>query len=119
MDDTIKALRATIPSLKSSLKVATAKLNTLKSAPTTSELGLLVENIRAENKLKMEKLTGLKEGSVKQISKEHMETIEKEWRYWTAKKKARKNAFYALEGQFADAMPKEELWEKAGIESED
>lgn len=119
MDDTIKALRASIPSIKSSLKGATAKLNTLRSVPTTSELSLLVENIRAENKLKMEKLTGLKEGSVKQISKEDMETVEKEWRYWTTKKKGRKNAFDNLQGQFADAMPKAELWEKAGIESED
>ena len=119
MDEAITSLRSSLPSLKSSLKAASAKLIALRSAPTTSELGPLVENMRAEYKLKMKKLTVIKDGSVKQVSKHDVERIDKEWRYWTMKKKARKNAFENLQHQCTEAMPKAELWEKAGIESEE
>lgn len=119
MDETITSLKASIPGVKSSLKNATTKLNTLRSAPATSELGLMVRNLRAENERKIVKLTGIKTGTVKLISREELEAVEKEWRYWSAKKRTRQNAFDALEAQLVEAMSKEELWEKAGIESDE
>ena len=81
----------------------------------------MVEKLRAENKGKEEKLRGFKEGEVKEVSKEDMERVEKEWRYWSGKRTGRKRAFEELEDVIlvSGTMTREELWERAGIEEED
>jgi 26S proteasome regulatory subunit (ATPase 3-interacting protein) len=60
-----------------------------------------------------------KDGTVKQISKEEVIRIEKDWKYWTARRRARKVAFEEIEGQLLSGMSKEEIWEKAGLEEVD
>lgn len=119
MDTTIGSLRESISSLKAELKGATAKLTTLTLAPTSSELALLVEKLREENGKKNARLEGYTSGREKLVTKEETERINKEFRYWSAKRQARKRAFDDLEDIFLAGMSREELWEKAGIEGED
>jgi 26S proteasome regulatory subunit (ATPase 3-interacting protein) len=119
MDTTITSLRNTIPPKKAELKVLTAKLNMVMSAPTTGELACMIERLRGENEARKEKLGAFKEAKVKQVSKEDVERVEREFRYWGIKRKARKEAFLGLEGMLLVGMTKEEIWERAGIESEE
>jgi 26S proteasome regulatory subunit (ATPase 3-interacting protein) len=118
MDATINNLRTTLPGLRSSLKVAVTQLATLAATPSSSELALLVEKLHVENEKKKEKLEGYKSGREKLVTKGEMEAVDKEYRYWAAKRQARKRAFDALEDYFLVGMSREELWEKAGIEGE-
>jgi 26S proteasome regulatory subunit, ATPase 3, interacting protein len=119
MDVEITTLRSRLTDLKSTLKIATSKLATLTSAPTSLELALQVEKLRTENEKKRETLEGYKSGLVKLVTTEETEKVDKEFRYWAAKRGARKMAFDALEDLFLVAMSREELWERAGIEGEE
>ena len=119
MDESITALRATIPSKKSDLKALKTKLDMVMAAPTTEELMGLIEKLRGENEGKKERLRGFKEGSVRQVSTEEVEKAEREFRYWGLKRRVRKEAFLALEGMLLDGMTKEEIWERAGIEGDE
>jgi 26S proteasome regulatory subunit, ATPase 3, interacting protein len=127
MDETISSLRTSLPTLRSTLKTATAKLQTILSAPTTTALSAMIATLQQNNEKKKEKLQGLKDGTVKQVSKEDVERIEKEERYWKARAKGRKEAFKVLEelalgasaGEDGVGMTREELWEKVGIEGDD
>jgi hypothetical protein len=56
MDESINTLRNSIPALKSTLKAASQKLNTIRSAPTSEELEGMIRNMRGENERKREKL---------------------------------------------------------------
>ncbi|KAH7369670.1 Tat binding protein 1-interacting protein-domain-containing protein [Rhexocercosporidium sp. MPI-PUGE-AT-0058] len=118
MDISITTLRDCLPTLKANLKTHTTKLNTLRSALTAFELASAVEQIRAENQAKREKLRGLKEGVMKTVTTEEVEKVEKDLKYWAAKRFARKKAFENLEGVLRDGMTKEDIWEKAGIEED-
>ncbi|KAK0114644.1 hypothetical protein ONS95_014131 [Cadophora gregata] len=118
MDTSITTLRDIIPTLKSNLKTQTAKLNTLCSAPTTTELAAKVDRIRLENQAKSEKLRGFKEGSIKTVTREEVEKVEKDLKYWSAKMILRKKAFQNLEAMLLDGMSREDIWEKAGIEED-
>jgi 26S proteasome regulatory subunit (ATPase 3-interacting protein) len=118
MDLTITTLRETLRALKSNLKILSTKFSTLKSAPTTAELAGMIEKLREENKVKSEKLRGFKEGSVRILTREEVETAEKELRYWGVKRRARKSAFDGLEGMLMEGMTREEIWERAGLEED-
>jgi 26S proteasome regulatory subunit (ATPase 3-interacting protein) len=118
MDATISILRNKLPGLRSTLKIATTKLATLTATPSSSELAILVDKLRTENEKKQKKLEGYKSGSEKLVSKEEIEGVDKEYRYWNAKRQARKRAFDVMEDYFLAGMSREELWEKAGIEGE-
>lgn len=119
MDTAISSLRESISSLKAELKGTTAKLAALTAAPTSSELALHAEKLREENEKKKELLEGFTSGREKLVTKEETERIDKEFRYWSAKRQARRRAFDDLEDIFLAGMSREELWEKAGIEGED
>lgn len=116
MDTSITTLRESLPALKVSLKILTNKLNNLKSAPTTSQLVSIVENLRAHNKLKMEKLDAYKNGNVKIVTRDELENVEKEYKYWGARRKARKNGYLNIEAQLLEGYTKDELEEKLGFE---
>ncbi|PVH87823.1 TBPIP-domain-containing protein [Cadophora sp. DSE1049] len=118
MDTSITTLRDTLPTLKSTLKTQTTKLNTLRSAPTTIELAAAVDRIRHENQAKTEKLRGFKEGSIKTVTREEVEKVEKDLKHWSVKGLARKKAFENLEAVLLDGMSREDIWEKAGIEGD-
>ena len=118
MDVSITTLKDSLPSLKSTLKLLTTKLTTLRSAPTTSELAAMVSKLREENKAKGEKLNGFKDGSVKMVTREEVERVDREFRYWGQKRGARKNAFGNLEGVLLEGMSREEVWERAGVEGD-
>ncbi|TAQ83119.1 hypothetical protein B7494_g8558 [Chlorociboria aeruginascens] len=119
MDETINSLRTAIPILKSELKSLSSRLSTLKSALTTSELQSKIQAMERENQEKRVKLEELKTGAVTQVTKEEMERAEKEWAYWTKKRKERKGLFEGLEYVLLEGMTREEIWERAGIESDD
>lgn len=119
MDTEISTLRDTLSGLRATLKIATTKLATLTAAPTSAELTLLVAKLRVENETKRERLEGYKSGREKLVTKEEMERVDKEYRYWAAKRQARKRAFNALEDVFLAGMSRNELWEKAGIEGDE
>ncbi|KAG4418154.1 hypothetical protein IFR04_008675 [Cadophora malorum] len=116
MDNAITTLRDTLPILKSTLKAQTIKLSTLHKAPTTVEIAATVDRIRLENQAKSEKLRGFKEGSIKTVTREEVEKVEKDLKHWGAKNLARKKAFVNLEAVLLDGMSREDIWEKAGIE---
>lgn len=116
MDTSITAFRESLPALKCSLKILSTKLYTLKSAPTTTELVSIVENLRVENKMKEENLREFKQGSVKMITKEEMDKVEREFKYWGTRRRARKNAYRNLEAQLLVGMSKDEIEEKVGVE---
>jgi 26S proteasome regulatory subunit (ATPase 3-interacting protein) len=118
MDTSISTLKESLPSLKLTLKYLTTKLTTLRSAPTTSELAAMVNKLREENKAKGEKLNGFRDGSVKMVTREEVERVDKEFRYWGGKRGARKNAFGNLEGVLLEGMSREEVWERAGVEGD-
>lgn len=121
MDTQINHLRENNPTLKTTLKHLTSKLNNLKSAPTTTELSSIVCELQVSLKEKKEKLEGYKSGTVKMITKEELDKTEKEWKYWSQKRMMRKKAFKELEGDLLDAMEgltREDLWDKAGIEED-
>ena len=118
MDNAITTLRDTIPTLKSTLKTQTAKLNTLHKAPTTIELAATVDRIRLENQAKSEKLRDFKKGSIKTVTREEVEKVEKDLKHWAVKNLARKKAFENLEAVLLDGMSREDIWEKAGIEGD-
>jgi hypothetical protein len=117
MDSTISALKSSNPTLKSTLKVVSTKLATLKSAPSTAELQAMVDKLCVENNAKAEKLQGFKTGKVKQVSKEEMVRVEKEFKYWGLKRRVRKSAYENLEDMLlGTGKGKEEIREEAGIE---
>lgn len=77
----------------------------------------MVDKLRVENAVKAEKLNGFKEGKEKRISKEEMARVEKEFKYWGAKRKARKIAYEGLEDLLlGSGKTREEVREEAGIE---
>lgn len=119
MDTSISTLRNSLPGLRSALKIATTKLATLAAAPSTADLALLAGELRAENERKRERLEGYKSGREKLVTKEETETVDREYRYWSARRQARKRAFDDLEDLFLAGMSRDELWEKAGIEAEE
>lgn len=119
MDLEITTLHSRLTDLKSTLKIATSKLATLTAAPTSSELALQVKKLRTDNEKKRETLEGYQGGLVKLVTTEETEKVDKEFRYWAAKRRARKVAFDGLEDLFLVAMSREELWERAGIEGEE
>lgn len=53
------------------------------------------------------------------MTKEESEKVEREFRYWGARKKARKVAYLNLEDVLCAGMTRDEIWEKAGIEDGD
>jgi 26S proteasome regulatory subunit (ATPase 3-interacting protein) len=118
MDVSITTLKESLPSLKSTLKHLTTKLTTLRSAPTTSKLSTMVTKLREENKAKGEKLSGYRDGSVKMVTREEAERVDREFRCWGQKRGARKNAFGNLEGILLEGMSREEVWERAGVEGD-
>jgi 26S proteasome regulatory subunit (ATPase 3-interacting protein) len=119
MDSTISTLKASNPTLKSALKSATAKLATLKSAPTKTELETTIYNLTSENKVKKEKLDAFLNGRVSQVSKEDVGKVEKEYKYWAVKKRERKRAYEGLEDLLMGGMTREEIREKCGVESDE
>ncbi|KAH8819719.1 Tat binding protein 1-interacting protein-domain-containing protein [Xylogone sp. PMI_703] len=117
LDTTITTLRETIPLLKAQQKDLNARLQTLRSAPTTSELRALVETLRSQRQEKTTRLAALKNGSVEKVSKEEMERIGREWKFWDRAARIRRKCFLELEDTLVEAgMGREELWEKAGVE---
>jgi len=120
MDTTIATLRETIPGLKSNLKILNTKLNTLLSAPTTADLSLMIEKMTSEKLAKQEKLRGFKSGDIQMVTKEEMDRTEKEFKYWSLRRRERKKGFESLLGILQDAIggSKEDIWEKAGIEED-
>jgi hypothetical protein len=78
----------------------------------------MVERLREENRLKGEKLRGFKDGSVKMVTREEMEKVDKEFRYWGGKRVARKRAFQGVEGYLLEGMSREDVWERAGVEGD-
>ncbi|KAH7382983.1 Tat binding protein 1-interacting protein-domain-containing protein [Cadophora sp. MPI-SDFR-AT-0126] len=118
MEDSITILRDTVPTLKANLKIQTTKLSDLRSAPTTIQLAASVDRIRHGNQAKSEKLRGFKEGSIKTVTREEVEKVEKDLKHWGAKRLARRKAFENLEALLLDGMSREDIWEKAGIEGD-
>lgn len=118
MDTAINTLRESLPALRSNLKNLTTKLQIIKSSPTTSQLAALVESIGAENKVKAEKLKGLKDGSAKTVTKEEAERVEREFKYWSGKRRARMGAYKNLEAQLLEGMTRAEIEEKVGVEDD-
>ncbi|CZT01246.1 uncharacterized protein RAG0_08983 [Rhynchosporium agropyri] len=118
METLITSLRDSLPIIKSTLKTHTNKLSTLKSAPTTFALASNIERLRVENQAKGEQLRDLREGNVKMVTTEEVEKVERELKFWTAKRWVRKKAFENLEGVLLDGMSREDIWEKAGIEGD-
>ena len=117
MEASIVSIREGLPALKAEHKNATLKLSVLQSAPTTSQLVITVDSLRAENNAKQDKLHGLTNGNGKTLTKDEMEKVEKEFKYWTGKRKARKEAYRNLEGHLLDSgLAREDIEEKAGIE---
>jgi 26S proteasome regulatory subunit (ATPase 3-interacting protein) len=118
MDTAITTLRESLPGIKSNLKILSTKLQTLKSVPTTSELAAMVGDLGKENKEKGEKLKGFKNGSVKMVTREEMDKVDKDFKYWSQKRKTRKSAFDALEGALMEGMSREDIWEQLGLEED-
>jgi len=118
MEETIVALRASIPGFKSTLKVASAKLQTLRAAPTTSDLANMVEKSRESNAEKAARVQAFREQGVQAISEEEMQAVEKEHSFWRAKMAARKKAFDNLVAALMEGMTKEQIWDLAGLEVE-
>ncbi|TVY16860.1 Homologous-pairing protein 2 [Lachnellula arida] len=120
MDTTISTLReTTLPPLKTKTKSLTSKLSTILSAPTTADLNILVSNLQASNAEKRDKLQGYRDRGIKMVTREESERVEREARYWAAKRRARKECFLSIEALFLEGMPRDEIWEKAGIEDGD
>lgn len=113
-------LRETNPNLKATLKTLTTKLANLRSAPTTVDLAAAVERMREENKEKGERVKAFQEGTVKSVTTEEVERVEKDLKYWGAKRVIRKKIYGDLEGMLLDGMgmPREELREQAGVEED-
>ncbi|RKF64580.1 Homologous-pairing protein 2 [Golovinomyces cichoracearum] len=118
MDDKIQDLKDAIKELKINLKSTTKKLESIKSTPTSAELAANVERLREENKSKMQRLEGYKNGQIKVVTKEEVSKVQNDFLYWTTKRLARKRAFHCLEDYFIESKPREELWEEAGIEED-
>ena len=120
MDTEISTLRASQPNLKAELKSLQSKLNTIKSAPTTSELREQVEQMMRGKAMKEEKLMSFKQGTIKPVSKEEKEIVDKDHKYWAGKKRIRMRLFKEVEGVLLDGgFKKDEIWEQAGIEGDE
>ena len=108
-----------MPALKSTFKLVSTKLNTLKAAPTTTELAHSVQILQEEIKEKATRISDYVQSGVRAVTKEEVADIEKELRSWTKKATARKRAFDGLMGILLDGMSREEIYDKAGIEFRD
>lgn len=53
------------------------------------------------------------------VSKEEMERVAKEWKYWDGKRRARKVAFGNLEAMLLERWEREEIWEMCGVEGDE
>jgi 26S proteasome regulatory subunit (ATPase 3-interacting protein) len=119
MEESITALKSTIPSLKTTQRNLTLKLNMLVSAPTTAALHTLISSLQQENKLKAEKLRGFKKGDVQMVTKEEANKVDKDMKEWAGKRKKRMDAFSGLEAVLMQGpWTKAELWEKAELEED-
>ncbi|KAI1004126.1 hypothetical protein K3495_g4084 [Podosphaera aphanis] len=118
IDDRIKIIKESIPSLKLKLKEATKTLADIRSAPTTVALIQNIQRLRHEIDKKKEKLQSYRTCGGIKVTKDDMLRVEKDLRYWTHKRAARKGAFQALEDLMLENKPKEELWQEAGIEED-
>ncbi len=74
--------------------------------------------MKNEKEEKGRKLEGFKNGSAKMVTKDEMDKTEKEFKYWTGKRSARKRAFENLEALLLDGMTRDEIWDKVGIEGD-
>jgi 26S proteasome regulatory subunit (ATPase 3-interacting protein) len=119
MDETITTLKSSIPTLKTTQRNLTTKLNALLSAPTTASLHTLIITLTETNKLKAENLKGFKEGIMKMVTKEEVAKVDRELKEWGIKRKKRIEAFRGLEDACLQGpWKREELWEKAGLEED-
>ncbi|RDL31772.1 uncharacterized protein BP5553_09174 [Venustampulla echinocandica] len=125
MDETISTLRTTtVPALKSRFKALTTNLSTILSAPTTSELTILIANLQTSNAEKRSRISELKagqdgngkNGGKGAVTKEEAERVQKEYAYWKSKMGVRKRCFRELEGMLMEGMSRDEIWERVGIE---
>ncbi|KAG9244878.1 Tat binding protein 1-interacting protein-domain-containing protein [Calycina marina] len=119
MEESITTLKADMPTLKTSAKLANSKLATLKSAPTTSELAASVQGLQSSIEDKTSRIAGYVNGGVKAVSKEEIAAMDKDFTYWTKRAAGRKKAFLNLMGTLSEGMSKEDIYEKAGIDMED
>lgn len=56
---------------------------------------------------------------MKIVTKEELEKVEKEFKYWAKKRGDRKKAFQSVEDILLEGeMSREDIWEKAGIEED-
>ena len=55
---------------------------------------------------------------MKTLTREELEKAEKEFKYWSARRRGRMEGFKTVEEMFLAGMTKEELWEKAGLEED-
>jgi 26S proteasome regulatory subunit (ATPase 3-interacting protein) len=119
MEETITTLKSTLPTLKTTQRNLTTKLNGLLSTPTTASLHTLITTLTESNKLKAEKLKESREGGVKMVTKEEVAKVDRELREWGIKRKKRMDAFRGLEDACLQGpWTREELWEKAGLEED-
>ena len=66
--------------------------------------------------MKAEKLNAYKDGSVNMVTTEEMEQVEGDFKYWGARRKARKNGYLNLFAQLSEGFSKDEIEEKVGVE---
>ncbi|CZR57628.1 uncharacterized protein PAC_07517 [Phialocephala subalpina] len=97
MDTLITTLKESMPTLRTTFKTITTNLTTLQKAPTTSELSSIISSLQTSNAAKKEKLEGFKSGAVKIVTKQELEKVEKEYKYWAKKRVDRKKAFQGVE----------------------
>jgi 26S proteasome regulatory subunit, ATPase 3, interacting protein len=110
LDTSIASLREVIPSLKTSLKVKSNSLATLRSEPITQALQVAVDNLEKERDENEARLKVLRSGSVKPMSKEEKERVEAEHKKWAKKALMRKRMWKEAEGTLLEAMTREELY---------
>ena len=78
----------------------------------------MVSELQEQNKAKGEKLAGFRDGSVKMVTREEVERVDRELKYWVGMKGIRRNAFGNLEAVLLEGMSREEVWERAGVEGD-
>lgn len=120
MDESITALKESLPALKSTHKTLITKLNAIRNAPTTAELTGLIAKLQVANQQKAEKLKGCKDGTIKMMTKEEVDRAEAELKKWRVKRKKRYGAFRTLFDMVMDGCgkKKEDLYEELGLDED-
>ena len=114
MDKEIQRLREEISAIKTKEKILQANIITLNATMSSHDLQASIAALELEKKEIIARLGPLRAGTVKPVSQEEKDVVEKAWKEWSRKASVRKRICMDLWEYCTEELPegqtREELW---------